>query len=139
MMDADLSHRPDDLPGLLNTLSEADIVVGSRYVSGGGVMNWPLHRRLVSRGASATGRLLLGLEVRDATSGFAAFRRQAVEPILPSLNPKGFKGGRPRKLDEQQRQLVNRLYKEGTPIPEILKTVKISKSTLYSYVKNETS
>ena len=91
MMDADLSHRPEDLPGLLNTLSEADIVVGSRYTAGGGVMNWPLHRRLVSRGASAVGRFLVGLSVRDATSGFAAFRRQAVEPLLPSLDPKGFK------------------------------------------------
>jgi len=46
-------------------------------------------------------------------------------------------GGRPKKLDEQQRQLVIHLYREGTPIPEILKTVKISKSTLYSYVQNE--
>ena len=91
MMDADLSHRPQHLPGLLNALSEADIAVGSRYTPGGGVMNWPLHRRMVSRGASATGRLLLGLNVRDTTSGFAAFRREAIETILPSLNPKGFK------------------------------------------------
>lgn len=91
MMDADLSHRPDDLPGLLNTLSEADIVVGSRYIPGGDVMNWPLHRRLVSRGASAVARFLAGLSVRDATSGFAAFRRETVEPILPTLDPRGFK------------------------------------------------
>lgn len=91
MMDADLSHRPSDLPGLLNTLSEADIVVGSRYTPGGGVIDWPLHRRLASRCASAIGRRLLGLNVRDATSGFAAFRKQAVEDMLPSLNPKGFK------------------------------------------------
>ena len=54
-------------------------------------MNWPLHRRLLSRVASAIGRLLVGVNVRDATSGFAAFRKQALEPILPSLNPKGFK------------------------------------------------
>lgn len=91
MMDADLSHRPDDLPGLLNALSEAGIVVGSRYVAGGGVVNWPLHRRLASRGASALARFLIGISVRDATSGFAAFRKEVVEPILPSLNPKGFK------------------------------------------------
>jgi dolichol-phosphate mannosyltransferase len=50
MMDADLSHRSEDLPGLLEALSGTDIAVGSRYVPGGGVMNWPLHRRLASRG-----------------------------------------------------------------------------------------
>ena len=91
MMDADLSHRPEDIPNLLNALSEADIVVGSRYVSGGGVVNWPLLRRIASRGASALGRLIVGLQVRDLTSGFGAFRRGRMEALLPTLNPKGFK------------------------------------------------
>lgn len=91
MMDADLSHRPQDLLGLLDGLADADIVVGSRYVDGGGVMNWPLHRRLVSRGAATVGRLMVGLDIRDTTSGFGAFRKTALEPILPSLNLKGFK------------------------------------------------
>ena len=91
MMDADLSHRPQDLLGLLDGLADADIVVGSRYIDGGGVMNWPLHRRIVSRGASAVGRLMVGLDISDTTSGFGAFRRVALEPILSSLNPKGFK------------------------------------------------
>lgn len=91
MMDADLSHNPDDLPGLLRALSEADIVVGSRYVLGGGVKDWPFLRRLASRTASALGRWLVGLSVRDATSGFAAFRRETLEPLLPALDPKGFK------------------------------------------------
>ena len=91
MMDADLSHRPQDLPGLLEDLEQADIVVGSRYVEGGGVLNWPLHRRLVSRIASAVGRFMAGLDINDATSGFGAFRKAALEPILPLLNPKGFK------------------------------------------------
>ena len=57
---------------------------------------------------------------------------------LAAARARGRSGGRPKKLDEQQRQLVTRLYSEGTPIPEILKTVKISKSTLYSYMQNET-
>ena len=57
---------------------------------------------------------------------------------LIAARARGRTGGRPKKLDEQQRELVTRLYREGTPIPEILKTVKISKSTLYSYVQNET-
>ena len=91
MMDADLSHRPEDLPGVLDALDDADIVVGSRYVEGGGIANWPLWRRVVSRTASAVGRLIVGLEVRDLTSGFGAFRRGCIEPVLPTLNPKGFK------------------------------------------------
>jgi len=57
---------------------------------------------------------------------------------LAAARARGRSGGRPKKLDEQQRELVTRLYREGTPIPEILKTVKIAKSTLYSYVRNET-
>ena len=91
MMDADLSHRPADLPALLKALAEADIVVGSRYVHGGGVSNWSLLRRLGSRGASALGRAVVGLDTRDVTSGFAAFRKECIEPILPSLKPRGFK------------------------------------------------
>ena len=91
MMDADLSHRPEDLPGLLAQLADADIVVGSRYIPGGGVVNWPLWRRVVSRGASAMGRLIVGLHVRDLTSGFGAFRRDHMEQLLPTLSPKGFK------------------------------------------------
>jgi len=91
MMDGDLSHRPEDLPDLIDALSVADIAVGSRYTKGGAVANWPMYRKIVSRGASAFGRLLVGLEVRDTTSGFAAFRRETMLPILDSLNPKGFK------------------------------------------------
>ena len=91
MMDADMSHRPIDLPKLLTALSDADIVVGSRYVHGGGVVNWPLPRRIASRGASALGRLIVGLQVRDLTSGFGAFRRAHMEALLPDLSPKGFK------------------------------------------------
>jgi len=91
MMDADLSHRPQDIPRLLHALSEADIVVGSRYVPGGAVANWPLRRKIVSVCASALGRLIVGLQVRDLTSGFGAFRRSNLESLLPSLNPRGFK------------------------------------------------
>ena len=72
MMDGDLSHRPEDLPGLLETLSEADIAVGSRYIQGGGVLNWPLARRVISRGASLFARIIVGIKVRDATSGMGA-------------------------------------------------------------------
>ena len=91
MMDADLSHRPEDLPELLQGLSQADIVVGSRYVEGGRILGWPLHRKVASRLASAFARLWLSLSVRDVTSGFAAFRKEAIAPLLPTLEPKGFK------------------------------------------------
>ena len=91
MMDADLSHKPQYLPDLLLALSSADIAIGSRYVPGGGVENWPLLRRVASRVASGTARLVVGLKFRDLTSGFAAFRRETVEPLLPRLNPRGFK------------------------------------------------
>lgn len=90
MMDADLSHRPEDLPRLLEGLSAADIVIGSRYIAGGNVRNSP-HRRISSRLAAVVARLLLGITVRDPTSGFAAFRRDAIIPQLQTLDPKGFK------------------------------------------------
>lgn len=91
MMDGDLSHRPEDLPELLEGLSRSDIVIGSRYVEGGRILGWPFHRKAASRMASAFGRLLLGLSVRDVTSGFVALRQEAIAPLLPSLEPKGFK------------------------------------------------
>ena len=91
MMDGDLSHRPADLPVLIESLEGADIVVGSRNIAGAGVSNWSVLRRLGSCGASAIGRVIVGLDIRDVTSGFAAFRREAMESILPDLNPRGFK------------------------------------------------
>lgn len=79
-MDADLSHRPKDLPRLLATAREgAGVVVGSRYVPGGRVEDWSIVRRLVSKGGSFYARILLGLPIRDCTSGFKCFRREALE------------------------------------------------------------
>lgn len=80
-MDADLSHPPARLPALLAALDDADIAVGSRYVRGGGVEDWPLSRRLISWGGNVYVRLVLGLPTRDATAGFKAFRREALERI----------------------------------------------------------
>ena len=91
MMDADLSHQPRYLPALLDALQTADIAVGSRYVASGGVEEWPAFRRLASRVASQIGRWMVGIPTRDLTSGFAAFRRQSLEPLLPHLDPRGFK------------------------------------------------
>ncbi|KRC63290.1 hypothetical protein ASE12_00055 [Aeromicrobium sp. Root236] len=77
-MDADLSHPPAKIPELIAALGHTDIAIGSRYVKGGGVGNWTLRRRLISRAGNAYVRMVLGLRVRDATAGFRAFRREAL-------------------------------------------------------------
>jgi len=77
-MDADLSHPPAKIPELIAALEQTDIAIGSRYVSGGGVGNWTVRRRLISRAGNAYVRMILGLRVRDATAGFRAFRREAL-------------------------------------------------------------
>jgi len=78
-MDADLSHDPTYLPAMLRALDGADLVLGSRYVPGGGVRNWGLARQIISRGGSLYSRLVLGLPVHDPTGGFKLFRRQLLE------------------------------------------------------------
>jgi dolichol-phosphate mannosyltransferase len=80
-MDADGSHQPEQLHRLLDALHTADLVIGSRYVPGGSVVNWPLSRQLLSRGGNLYVRLLLGIGVKDATAGFRLFRREALEKI----------------------------------------------------------
>jgi dolichol-phosphate mannosyltransferase len=88
-MDADFSHDPADLPRLLGALADADVVLGSRYVAGGGVAEWGPGRRLISRGGSAYARTMLGVGIGDLTGGFKAFRREVLEAIdldsIPSL------------------------------------------------------
>ncbi len=90
VMDADLSHPPELVPALVDALAGgADLAVGSRYVTGGGVMDWPLKRRVVSRIACLMGNALV--PVRDATSGFFALKRSVIDGV--TLNPIGFKIG----------------------------------------------
>jgi dolichol-phosphate mannosyltransferase len=90
-MDADLSHDPADLPRLLAAAEDADLVLGSRYVAGGGVAEWGPLRRAVSRGGSAYARRVLGIGIRDLTGGFKVFRREVLEAIdLPSLASLGY-------------------------------------------------
>jgi len=76
-MDADLSHRPEDIPRLLRALSEADLAIGSRYVPGGCVVGWSPLRLMISRVANLLARFLLRLGIKDATSGFRAWRKEA--------------------------------------------------------------
>ena len=80
-MDADFSHDPAYLPRLLDAAERADLVIGSRYVAGGGVSDWSALRQAISRGGSAYARLALGLDVRDLTGGFKCFRREVLEAI----------------------------------------------------------
>ena len=90
-MDADGSHRPVDLPRLLHALDEADIVLGSRYVAGGGTEGWPLHRRLLSRFGGTYARRLLGVPVADLTGGFKAYRREALARLdLDAIRSDGY-------------------------------------------------
>lgn len=92
MMDADLSHDPACIPALLERLdASCDVAVGSRYVAGGGAVGWPLARRLSSRASILFGRLVLGLPVRDLTSGFAAFRRNVLAELPTRYSAHGFK------------------------------------------------
>ena len=80
-MDADWSHDPAYLPGLVGRLAEADLVIGSRYVAGGGVRNWGFMRRFVSRGGSLFARTVLGLSPHDLTGGFKAWRRETLAQV----------------------------------------------------------
>lgn len=90
-MDCDFSHDPADVPRLIAASAEADLVLGSRYVPGGGVESWGLLRRMVSAGGCLYARLLLGVPVRDLTGGFKCFRRQVLEAIdLDSVSSRGY-------------------------------------------------
>ncbi len=90
-MDADGSHQPEELPRLIAALEDTDVVLGSRWVPGGSVLNWPKHREALSRGGNLYTRMLLGIPVRDATGGFRLFRRSALEAIdLASVRSVGY-------------------------------------------------
>lgn len=80
-MDADGSHRPEDLPRVLAALEHADVAIGSRWVPGGQVVNWPAHRKALSLGANLYTRVLLGMPIKDATAGFRAYRMQALRDM----------------------------------------------------------
>jgi dolichol-phosphate mannosyltransferase len=110
-MDADFSHDPAVIPRLVDALSSADAVIGSRYVPGGGTPNWPLHRRLLSKWGNRYTRALLGLQVSDATSGFRAYRASALASIEPhTTQAEGY-----AFLTE----LVRRLTQQGKILAEV--------------------
>jgi dolichol-phosphate mannosyltransferase len=91
VMDADFSHDPAHLPALVQAADDSDLVLGSRYVEGGEIADWPPLRRLLSRFGSAYARRMLGVQVRDLTSGFRCVRRRVLETVEPStLRAQGY-------------------------------------------------
>ena len=110
-MDADGSHQPEELGRLLAALRGADLVIGSRWVPGGSVLNWPLRRQALSRGGNLYVRTLLGISVRDATAGFRLFRRTTLEKIdLSSVESTGY---------VFQTDLVTRTLRAGLEVVEV--------------------
>ena len=90
-MDADGSHAPEELPKLLDRLTDADVVLGSRYVRGGKVINWPVNRLLLSRGGNIYVRVVLGMSVKDATGGYRAYRMPVLSKIdIESVASQGY-------------------------------------------------
>jgi dolichol-phosphate mannosyltransferase len=111
-MDADFSHHPKYLPHFLDEAEQGvDLVLGSRYVTGGGTMNWGFARKLVSRGGSLYARTVLGLRLRDLTGGFKCFRRRVLESIdLSAIQSSGY---------AFQIELTYRAMKKGFRVVEI--------------------
>jgi dolichol-phosphate mannosyltransferase len=90
-MDCDFSHNPADVPRLLAAAEDADLVLASRYVKGGGTENWGLLRRFISRGGSLYAQVLLGVRVRDLTGGFKCYRRGVLEALpLDEIHSRGY-------------------------------------------------
>ncbi len=112
-MDCDFSHDPGDVPRLIEAAADADLVLGSRYVSGGGTENWSFVRRFVSRGGCIYAQVLLGVRVRDLTGGFKCFRRATLEAIdLDALSAHGYAF----QIETTYRVLRKRLRVKEIPI-----------------------
>ncbi len=90
-MDADGSHAPEQLPRLLDALADADVVLGSRYVPGGSVVNWPKSREILSRGGNLYSRLALGVDLKDITGGYRAYRAEVLRALaLGQVESQGY-------------------------------------------------
>lgn len=110
-MDADFSHDPADVPRLLEKLTDFDLVLGSRYINGISVINWPLRRLLLSLSGSLYVRMITGMPFRDATSGFKAWRRETLEAIeLPTVKADGY---------GFQIIMTHRAWKKGKRVTEV--------------------
>ena len=123
-MDADGSHQPEQLPDLLSALRNADLVLGSRWVKGGGVVNWPKSREILSRGGNAYTRTMLGMPLRDATGGYRAFRATALRALdLQDVVSQGYCF----QVDLAWRAVQRGLRVEEVPITFVERTAGTSK------------
>lgn len=124
-MDADFSHDPRYLPDFLQAIESADLVIGSRYVKGGGTPNWSLLRRFISGGGNIFARVVLGIPVHDCTAGFRCYRRQVLESIgLDTVESQGY---------AFQVEMAYRVYKRGFKIvetPIIFQDRRVGKSKM---------
>jgi dolichol-phosphate mannosyltransferase len=110
-MDADFSHDPDAIPAFLEAIQEADLVIGSRYLNGVTVVNWPLSRLILSYGANLYTRIVTWMPVKDATGGFKCFRRSTLERLdLNGVNTDGY---------GFQIEMNFKVWKKGMRIKEI--------------------
>ncbi|MFC1493638.1 polyprenol monophosphomannose synthase [candidate division KSB1 bacterium] len=110
-MDADFSHNPVEIPNFLKNIKENDLVLGSRYIQGVNVVNWPLRRLILSYGANVYTRIITGLRVRDATGGYKCFRREVLEAIdLDKIHSNGY---------TFQIEMTYKAWKKGFKIKEI--------------------
>lgn len=110
-MDADFSHNPNELKNFLNAIKENDLVLGSRYINGVRVLNWPMRRLLLSFFASVYTRIITGMPIRDATGGFKCFRRKVLEAInLNKVKSNGY---------SFQIEMTFKAYAKGFKIKEI--------------------
>lgn len=128
-MDADFSHHPKYLPQMLDLLTQYDAVIGSRYVAGGGTINWGLGRKVISRGGSLYSRLILGAPIRDFTGGFNGWKRSVLEAVnLPTLRSDGY---------SFQIELKYRAFLRGFNIKEfpiVFEDRKVGKSKMHSRI-----
>ncbi len=90
-MDADFSHDPNEIPNFLQKIKDFDVVLGSRYIDGVRILNWPIRRLILSYGASLYTRIITGMSIKDTTGGFKCFRRQVLEAInLDAIHSNGY-------------------------------------------------
>jgi len=110
-MDCDFSHNPDDIPAFLEAIKDADLVLGSRYVGGIRVINWPLGRLMLSRSAGKYVALVTGMPFTDPTGGYKCFRRRALQAVnLDEIRSNGY---------SFQIELTHRLWRQGYKIAEV--------------------
>ena len=110
-MDADMSHDPDDVPKLIHGLRDADLVIGSRYIQGVSVVNWPIRRLMLSYGANLYSRIVTGLPIRDATGGFKCWRREVLAALdLGKIKSQGY---------SFQIEMTFRAWRKGFRVKEV--------------------